>query len=164
VRQAGLETLSSCGALGGAKAEQWLLKLLEDADPGLRVSAVKAVGEARVKKAAPHLVRLLADDGRPPAERRAALHALAVLDEASARGLAEKLLGAGSTALQAEAVQVLGARPEGAKRAARLFLDGKLPRGLREPVAEALRQHAGKDAEAAALLSAVRKAGPRPSR
>ena len=58
------------------------------------------------------------------------------------------------------AIRVLGARPEGARLVGRYFLDKKLPRDFLPQVAEALRRHAEKDPDAAALLAEVLKSDP----
>jgi hypothetical protein len=52
---------------------------------------------------------------------------------------------------------VLVATPEGTRLIARRFLDGKLPRELRPRVAEALRKHAGKDAQLGEMLRELLK-------
>jgi quinoprotein glucose dehydrogenase len=68
-----------------------------------------------------------------------------------------RLLEEEDTALRESAVRALGTTPAGAKRVARRFLDGKLPRDLRADVVESLRKHAARDTEAASLLSDVMK-------
>ncbi len=91
--------------------------------------------------------------------RMEAFRSLANLDADAAQGTARKLLEDKDSATQIEAVRVLGARPEGARLVAQMLLDGKLPRELLQAVSEVLARHAGKDAEAAALLARVLKGG-----
>ena len=71
---------------------------------------------------------------------------------------ARSLLEHTDSALQREAVQVLVKRASGAKLVGRVFVEGRLPRELRDAVVAGLRQYAARDEEAAALLTAVLKA------
>jgi glucose/arabinose dehydrogenase len=88
-----------------------------------------------------------------------ALWTLAALDPAAAFDVAGTLVRQPDAPLAEDAVRVLGTQPDGAKLAGRLFLDRKLPASVRRSVADALRRHAGSDAEAARLLDAVLDSG-----
>src|SRR5262249_52985813 len=151
VKLAGLEVLSLGGALKGEKAQTMLLGLLEETDPGVRLSVLKGIEDSRLSKAAPRLVKLLGDRSRPTTERTAILKALAVLNDKSAVPAVKELLNDGPTRtealrtlvaldpaaaqeaaktfleqndlqLQREAIQVLGTQPAGAKLVAERFL------------------------------------------
>ena len=88
-----------------------------------------------------------------PALRRAVLRSLAAADPAKARpALASTLVGP-DAALRAEAVDLLGATPDGAVAAGRAYLDGTLGRADLPGVLRALRRHDGKDSRA--TLAAV---------
>jgi hypothetical protein len=71
--------LSSAGTPPGDKAAAWLLGLLDEKDPPLRLAVIKAVEDTRLAKAAPLLVKLLSDKSRPEAERTAAAGAVELL-------------------------------------------------------------------------------------
>ncbi len=96
-----------------------------------------------VKKA---LLDVLAAPGVKPSTTAVDWVAVVVADKANAE-------------LHREGVRVLGKTAGGACKAGRLLLDKKLPTGLLPEVAEALRKHADKDAEAAKLLMEVKKVG-----
>jgi putative membrane-bound dehydrogenase-like protein len=196
VKIAGLEVLSLAGALKGDKAGDWLAKLLEDTDPNLRLSVIKAIEDTRLTRASERLVRLLQDAGRPAREREAVVKALRALNDRSAVGALKAILAddkpTGQDArtlrleafrslaaldpdsavtaargflenrdfvLEGEAAVVLGASADGTRFAARLFLDKKVPRELLPQISDALRKHAGQDAELAKMLTEVMKTG-----
>jgi putative membrane-bound dehydrogenase-like protein len=196
VKIAGLEVLSLAGALKGDRAGEWLVKLLDDPDPNLRLSVVKAIEDTRPARASGRLVKLLEDAGRPAREREAvvkalrALHdrtavaalktivaddkpttpearslrleafrSLAALDPDYAAVAARGFLERHDYVLQTEAAVVLGASVEGTRFAAKLFLDKKVPRELLPQVSDALRKHAGQDAELAKMLTEVMRTG-----
>ena len=127
-----------------------------------RLAAAKALRVLGDPAAAPALKEVLGEEAKTPEQfalRCEALRALAVLDGKAAGEFALAFLGEKNRPLQIEAVQILGTRPEGARRVGRLFLIGNLPRELLPYVSEALRAHAGKDAKTAAMLNAVLKTG-----
>src|SRR5205085_9011311 len=80
VRRAALEVLATAVALKSPKASAWLLTQLEDADPALRLLAIKAAESTRLAEAAGRLARMLGDPARPVAELDAAVKALRVLN------------------------------------------------------------------------------------
>jgi len=80
VKQAGAELLSAGGTAPSDKAEAWLLGLLADEESSVRLSGIKAIGEMRMQRARPQLVKLAEDATRPAAEREAASKALQRLD------------------------------------------------------------------------------------
>jgi quinoprotein glucose dehydrogenase len=113
------------------------------------------------KKAVVSLREIVAKDD-PAADaalRLEALRTIMALDADAARESARGLLGSKDRPLLIEAVGVVTQAPAGAKEVAALFLTNKLPRDLLPQVAEGLRRHAGKDAEAAKQLTAVMKSG-----
>jgi quinoprotein glucose dehydrogenase len=94
-----------------------------------------------------------------PAEtafRKAALRALAEVDRSRAIPLAEHALGEGPPELHAEAIQILGERPQTALRLGRALLDRKLDRGDLPAVLAAVRRH--DSPEHRALLADIEKA------
>jgi putative membrane-bound dehydrogenase-like protein len=84
VKLAGLEVLSLGKALESAKAEKWLLGLLEDDHEAVRLAVIGGIEQGRVAKAAPALDKLLSDSARPLMEREAIIRALRVLNDRSA--------------------------------------------------------------------------------
>jgi glucose/arabinose dehydrogenase/HEAT repeat protein len=80
VKRAGLEVLSSAGALKGDKAAAWLLGLLKEKDADLRLAALRAVADAKPAGAAPALRKLLADPSLPEFDREAAAKALRAVE------------------------------------------------------------------------------------
>jgi putative membrane-bound dehydrogenase-like protein len=114
VKLAALEALSANGALGGARAQQWILSLLDEKDAGVRLAVIKAVEETNLAKAGPRLAEYLADSGRPVAEKLALARAVGALREKSAGPALKKLLddaqvgkGPDGPALQQEALRAL---------------------------------------------------------
>ena len=88
VKLAGLVALSAMGGVKSDKGAAWLLGLLDETDPALRLAAIKAIEDARLGKAAAKLVVLLLDGSRPANERTAVIKALRVLND---RGGVNKL-------------------------------------------------------------------------
>jgi HEAT repeat protein len=132
VKLAALEVLSGTEALKSAKGAKWLLTLLEERNPGVRVSVIKAIADARLVKAAPALVKLLADRSRPVAEREAVLKALRVLNDRSAVAVLKEVLADSkdpspeAARLRGEAFRTLVALDEAtAAKYAREFLNHK---------------------------------------
>src|SRR5439155_9566681 len=124
----------------------------------------RALGALREAKAAPTLKAMLQDAdltqaANGPALRLETLRALAATDPPAARQFAVAFLDQEDQALRLESIQILGATPDGAKLVGHHFLDKKLPRELLPQVTDALRLHAGKNPELAAMLSEVMKGG-----
>src|SRR5262249_39063830 len=69
------------------------------------------------------------------------------------------LLASKDTALQSEAVQILGTQADGAKLVGERFVAKQLPPELLAPVTDALRRHADNHPELANLLTEVMKGG-----
>ena len=65
VKLAGLEALSLGNALKSEKGSAWLLSLLDDADPALRLGVIKGIEDNRLEAAGGKLVKLLADATLP---------------------------------------------------------------------------------------------------
>jgi putative heme-binding domain-containing protein len=105
VRQAGLEVLAVAGLLKGDKAEKWLLDQLDDPDAGLHFALIKAVGEARLVKTAPTLVKWLKDKARPAKEREAVLKALRELKDPATLEALKEILGDKPTSPESAALQ-----------------------------------------------------------
>jgi putative membrane-bound dehydrogenase-like protein len=127
-----------------------------------RTAAAKALRVLAEPSVVPALKEVLDEKAKSAGQfalRREALRALAALDGKAAGIYAVACLKEKDRPLQIEAVQVLATRPEGARRAGQLFLADKLPRELLPNIAEALRSHAARDAEAATMLTAVLKTG-----
>jgi hypothetical protein len=79
VKRAGVEVLTANDALGGEKAQKWVLELLDDTDHGLRMAVLRAVEKGGLKKAVAAVEKIAADGERPAEERQAAARALEVL-------------------------------------------------------------------------------------
>jgi putative membrane-bound dehydrogenase-like protein len=98
VKLAGLEVVSLEGTARGAKAEAWLLSLLDETDPGLRLALIKAVAATRLVKAVPPLLQVLRDPARPVGERVAVARALRAFGKENAAVAALKDVLQGSPA------------------------------------------------------------------
>jgi putative heme-binding domain-containing protein len=106
-----------------------------------RVAAAKALRVLGDKRAIDPIKNML--NGQHPAVLKAeALRTLGVLDIASARAAAEKLLDQPDTTLLNEAVAVLAATKPGAKLIAERYIAKKLPRDFFPQVNEALNKFA----------------------
>ncbi len=128
VKRAGLEVLTAGGYRADARqVKDWLLSLLDETDPELRLALVTAVEQARVTQAAPRLAEWLADTSRPEKERRAIARTLRGLNDRAAVPALKKLLAAPRAqdrALNVEALRSLGALdPAAAQPVARSLLD-----------------------------------------
>jgi HEAT repeat protein len=154
----GDEVLPAAAVLSTDQGRAWLLTLLEERDPSLRLAAIKAVADLRVTAATTTLLQGMKAKDQPPGVRAAMLRALAVLAPDAAQETARGLVEHTDAVEQREAVEVLGQRASGAKLVGRLFVEGRLPRDLRDAIVVILRRHAPRDEEAAALLAAVLKA------
>jgi putative membrane-bound dehydrogenase-like protein len=110
-----------------------------------RTAVVKALRVLGDRSAVPELRALLADGRLNGTDglslRIESLRTLALLDAKAGQAAAEVLLDQQAGPLTAEAVQVLGTQPAGAKFAADRFLAGKLPKELLLPVCDGLRRH-----------------------
>jgi putative membrane-bound dehydrogenase-like protein len=137
VKLAGLEVVSLGGTARGAKTEAWLLSLLDETDPGLRLALIRAVADTRLAKAVPSLLKVLRDPARPAGERAAVARALRSFggDKATVAALKDALQDT-PPALQTEALQTLALLdPEQGQQAARAVLERQDPAVLREAVA-----------------------------
>jgi HEAT repeat protein/glucose/arabinose dehydrogenase len=76
VKLAGLEVVALDGTARGPRAEAWLLSLLDETDPGVRLALIKAVAATHLVKAVPPLLGVLRDPARPVGERVAVAQAL----------------------------------------------------------------------------------------
>ncbi len=123
-----------------------------------RVAILKALRVLNDKSSAPAIKNIF-DSPEPASLRLEALRTLAAIDPAAAATVAGTVLEQPDRALQSEAVQILGSKPDGAKLIGQCFVDKKLPAELLPQVADALRKHAAKDPELAALLTEVMKGG-----
>src|SRR5262249_46818556 len=92
VKLAGLEVLSSNGALAGDSAKEWLLRLLDETDDKVRLATVKAIEDTKLTKAAPRRGKWLGDGRRPGPERIAVAKALRALGDKSAVAPLEAIL------------------------------------------------------------------------
>ncbi len=92
VKLAGLEVLSNGGTLKSEKAAKWLLGLLDEDDPALRLSVVKAVEDTHLAKAAPPLIKLAGNAARSLPERLAVVKALGKLDDRAAVPVLKEIL------------------------------------------------------------------------
>lgn len=100
-----------------------------------------------------------AEAGRPL--RAELMRVIATVDYRRALPLADEMLATGSYEQQRAAIGVLAADADQAQRVARLFIEGRLDRGLLPDVAAALQRHAGQDAtgQIATLLREVYRGG-----
>jgi putative heme-binding domain-containing protein len=124
-----------------------------------RRATLKALRAIKATLSIATIKDVLSDAKEETATRAEALRTLAALDPASGVAAARPLLRAADTELQSEAVQLLGTDVADAKVVARLFLEKKLPGELLSRVYDALRKHAERDPESAALLADVMKRG-----
>jgi quinoprotein glucose dehydrogenase len=159
-----LSVIRGCEDVRLKEAAPTLAKLLGNSRRPIseREAAAKALRNLGGPPAVKALKAILAEEDKAPERatfRLEVLRSLAALDPEAARGFAVKHLGKGDRKLQEEVIQLLGARAEGAREVGRLFLAKKLPREFLPQVSEALRRHAGTDATAAKMLSAVMKTG-----
>jgi putative membrane-bound dehydrogenase-like protein len=85
VKLAGVQILSAADGPRSPRAVQWLLSLLTDADPDVRLAAIQAVGKGRIKQATAKLTEIAKEQDRPQPERTAASKALQSLQELTPR-------------------------------------------------------------------------------
>src|SRR5262249_46392140 len=123
------------------------------------LAIVKSLRVFNDKSSLPALTAILKDEDANStngnALRLEALRSVAQLDAISAQKFAEKFLDQKDTALQKEAIQVLGTQPAGAKKVAEKFVARKLSTEFLPQVTEALRKHLEKDPALAPLLTQV---------
>jgi putative membrane-bound dehydrogenase-like protein len=155
--------LAVIDALGEARlaAAPRLVALLGDPKRSLdeRMAVLRALRRMKDPTAAEPLKALFGKDPLPATDalRVEALRTLAALDPTAAREVATGLLDQSEPPLLMEAIQVLGATPDGARLVAERWLARKLPRQTQPAVAGALRRHADKDQAIAQLLAEVMK-------
>jgi putative membrane-bound dehydrogenase-like protein len=146
------------------RAAPRLTKLVADPSrPAVeRLAGIRALRVLNDKKSVATLRDIIAKDD-PATDgaglRLEALRTITALDADAARESSRGLLGSKDRPLLIEAIGVMTQSPVGAKEVAALFLANKLPGDLLPQVAEGLRRHASKDAEAAKQLTAVMKSG-----
>jgi putative membrane-bound dehydrogenase-like protein len=125
-----------------------------------RQAIAQALRGLHSREAVPVLKKFLAENQAQAASIRIeVLRTLGALDPAAGEVVARSFLKQGNLVLQRGAAEVIGQQAAGAKFLGKRFLAKKLPPELQSPVAEALRKHAGRDAEAAKLLAEIRKLG-----
>src|SRR5260370_37605429 len=134
VKLAGLEVLSTGGALKSDRAAKDLLALLDDDDRTLRLAVVKAVDDRHLTQAAPQLVKLARNADGPLPERLAVVKALGKLDDRSAVPVLKEVLakeeprGREGAELRMEALRSLAALDgDAAAESATVFLDKQNP-------------------------------------
>jgi putative membrane-bound dehydrogenase-like protein len=79
VKRAGVLVLGAAEVIDDPKAKHWLLTLLDERDPALRLALLAALEKSGLSRAAPKLDQWRRDADRPTRERRAAARALQVL-------------------------------------------------------------------------------------
>jgi putative membrane-bound dehydrogenase-like protein len=128
-----------------------------------RQAIVKTLRAFNDKSSIPPLIAILKDARANSTEanslRIEALRSLAQADPIAAQTYAETFLDQKDPGLQAEAVQVLGTQPSGARKAAERFLAKKLPRDLLPQVTENLRKHLARNADLGPILTEVMRGG-----
>ena len=155
--------LAAMAAIHKAKLESMspgLLRALEDGTREVpeRVTALKTLSALKSPGLGDAIVKLLKTN--PPTVLRAeALRTLSTVDPAALVPLAMESLESADTALQHEAVQLLGATPAGSKMVGQRYLDKKLPRELLPVVSDALRKLADQDPVARKMLVDVMRSG-----
>lgn len=118
---------------------------------------IKTFAVLRADETAGLLVELVSQEGPLRAD---ALEALTEVDFRLAMKLSsETIASTKDVAYQAAAIRVLGSTPERAKFAGTLYADRRLPVSLLPVVSEALRKHADKDPQVAAVLKRVMAGG-----
>ncbi len=118
---------------------------------------LKTFGALRADETVPVLVELTSKEGPLRAD---ALEALTEVDFRHALSVSSETIAATKdVAYQAAAIRVLGSSPERAKFAGTLYADRRLPVSLLPVVSEALRKHADKDPQVAAVLKRVLAGG-----
>jgi putative membrane-bound dehydrogenase-like protein len=126
VKRAGLDVLSVSGTQGSDKAQAWLLALVDQGDPDLRLTLIDVVARTRLKKAAPRLAEWLADTGRSEKERRAAARALRAVADPSTAPVLKKVLSESKqpASFRIEVLRALeGVDRVEAQKSAQAFLD-----------------------------------------
>ena len=136
MKTAALEVLAATGSLGGPKATALVLALIDDADPSVRLAAVRAAEEGRVGAAASKLVAALSDSKRAATERTAVLKAVRVVaGNQAVAPLTDLLNREEPAALKVEALRALAAiAPEQARPLAEKFLEQADPTLIAEAI------------------------------
>lgn len=80
VKRAALVVLGAAGSLKGEKEINWLLTMLDETEAGVRLAAIRAAEDTRLKKAVEKLRKMM-EAGPPVKEREAILKALRVLED-----------------------------------------------------------------------------------
>ncbi len=145
-----IAALNLAGVIRSAEAKKELIRLVRQADlPAeprrLAFAALKGYDD---KALAPIFAEALKTPSEP-ALRGEILRALASLDFAQGSDAATALLADPSRELRAEAIAVLGQKPETALKVVRLYIDGKLPSEDLSRVIEAVRPHKSPEISAA---------------
>ncbi len=110
VKLAALEVLSSNGAMNGAKVRTMLVGMLGDVHPGVRISVIRAVQDARATQAAPRLVEMLGKSATTT-EQIAIVQALGALQQTATADAVDGLLTRkdAEPSLRLAALRALGA-------------------------------------------------------
>jgi quinoprotein glucose dehydrogenase len=134
---AAVEVFAASGGLNSPKATQLVIGLLSKPESEIRMTAIKAVEDARLVTASPTLLALLADSAKPQAERVAILKALRVIPTLLTAGAVQKILtGQEPATLKAEALRTLASiDATAARKAAEPFLDQPDPTLIGEAIA-----------------------------
>ncbi|HUR54100.1 MAG TPA: PVC-type heme-binding CxxCH protein [Gemmataceae bacterium] len=134
---AAVEVFAASGGLSTPKATQLVIGLLAKPESDVRMTAIKAVEDARLSAASPALLTLLADSTKPQAERVAVLKALRVIPTLLTAGAVQKILaGEEPAVLKTEALRTLAAiDATAARKVAEKFLDQPDPTLIGEAVA-----------------------------
>ncbi len=142
--------LNLAGVIRSAEAKAELIRLvkspdLSDDERRLAFVALKGYDDRALAPIFAEALKAPAD----PALRGEVLRALASLDFARGADAATALLGDPSREVRAEAIAVLGQKPETALQVVRLYVDGKLPKEDLARVIEAIRPHKSPEISAA---------------
>lgn len=142
VVRAALQVIQTSSGTSGPTVRQWLIKLLTEAEPALRLEAIDAAESLRWEEARPVLLKLASDSARDVTERRAALRALRVFPSPDTLKTLERFFEEREPAsLQVEALRTLAT------------LDARRALGWTEKLLES--SDSGLVREAAAVLGAT---------
>jgi quinoprotein glucose dehydrogenase len=127
VKIAALEVLGPAGALRALKEADWMIELLDETEPAVRLAVLKGIEEARPAAAATRLLQMTADHALSIKEREAALAALLAVKGADATALLKDILSRKeNTVLRRAALRALAQRePAFAAKRAREALEKK---------------------------------------
>jgi putative heme-binding domain-containing protein len=126
-----------------------------------RQAIAQALRNLNSREAVGTLKKILSDDGKKntTAIRVEVLRTLGAVDPDAAQAIARSFLKQKDLDLQRGAVEVIGQQAAGARFLGKTYLAKNLPRELQSAVTEALRKHAGRDAECAKVLGEIKKLG-----